>query len=238
MTTDGCYKLVPKKLRICKQEAVSILYIGIPAGLQSSLFSISNVLLQSSVNSINKAAVSGSTAASTIETFVYMSMNSLYHTALAFCGQNYGAKKYDRIKKSFIYCMAISVSVGMLLGGLVCLFAEPLLGIFLKDNPAAVVYGKQRLLVTCLPYFICGIMEVGTGALRAVNMAIHALVNTVVFTCVLRVIWCKTVFEMFPTGFALYISYPVTWALTSILNVIMFLWFFSKTKKKLEEISA
>lgn len=237
MTTDGCYKIVLKKLRIFKQEALSILYIGIPAGLQSSLFSISNVLIQSSVNSINKAAVAGSTAASTIDTFVYMSMNSLYHTSLAFCGQNYGAKKHDRIMKSFLYCTAVAVCVGVLLGGLVCLLADPLLGIFLKGNPDAAIYGKQRLFVTCLPYFICGIMEVGTGALRAVNMAVHALVNTIVFTCVFRVIWCNTIFKMFPNVLALYISYPVTWALTSITNVIMLVWFFKKAKKKSAELS-
>lgn len=238
VVTDGCYKLSLGKLRICKMEALSILAIGIPAGLQSSLFSISNVLIQSSVNSINKAAVSGSTAGSTIDTFVYMATNSLYHTALAFCGQNYGAKKYDRIMKSFLYCLAIAVGVGMILGGLACLFAEPLLEIFLKGNADAIAYGKQRLFVVCIPYFICGIMEVGTGALRAVNMAVHALVNTVVFTCIFRVIWCNTVFKMFPTISALFISYPVTWALTSITNVIMLLLFFKKTKKKREELSA
>ena len=216
---------------------MSILYIGIPAGLQSSLFSISNVLIQSSVNSINKAAVAGSTAGSTIDTFVYMAMNSLYHTSLAFCGQNFGAKKYDRIIKSFLYCTAIAVCLGAILGGLVCLLADPLLGIFLKDNPEAIVYGKQRLFVVCLPYLLCGIMEVGTGALRAVNMAIHALVNTVVFTCVFRVIWCNTVFKMFPTISALYLSYPVSWTMTSITNVIMLVWFLNQAKKKSKELS-
>ena len=231
VTTDGCYKLCFKKLRIHKQEAVSIIYIGIPAGLQSSLFSVSNVLIQSSVNSISKAAVSGSTAGQTIESFVYMAMNSLYHTSLAFCGQNYGAKKPDRIMKSFLYCTAIAVTVGVVFGGLVCLFADPLLGIFLKTNPDAVIYGKQRIMMTCLPYFLCGIMEVGTGVLRAVNKAFHALITTVVCTCVLRVVWCKTVFIMFPSITVLFISYPLTWALTSAINTIMFLSFYKKMKK-------
>ena len=231
VTTDGCYKLCFKKLRIHKQEAVSIIYIGIPAGLQSSLFSVSNVLIQSSVNSISKAAVSGSTAGQAIESFVYMAMNSLYHTSLAFCGQNYGAKKPERIMKSFLYCTAIAVTVGVVFGGLVCLFADPLLGIFLKTNPDAVIYGKQRIMMTCLPYFLCGIMEVGTGVLRAVNKAFHALITTVVCTCVLRVVWCKTVFIMFPSITVLFISYPLTWALTSKINTIMFLSFYKKMKK-------
>ena len=236
--TDGCYRFIPKKLRICKKEASSILTIGIPAGLQSSLFSFSNVLIQSSVNSLGKAAVSGSTAASNIETFVYMAMNSLYHTSLAFCGQNFGAKKLDRIMKSFLYCTAISAVVGIIMGGLVSLLSGPLLGIFIKDNPEAVIFGRQRLFVTCLPYFFCGIMEVGTGALRAVNMAIHALFNTILFTCVLRVVWCNTVFTAFPTISALFISYPTSWALTSVFNTIMFLWFFKREKRMHGMLSA
>ncbi len=231
MMTDGSCKLSLKKLRLHKEESKSILYVGIPAGLQSSLFGISNTLLQSSLNSINTLAVSGSTAASTIENFVYMPMNALYHTSLAFCSQNYGAGKNDRIKKSFGYCSLIAVVFGLVLGAVVCLFGESLLGIFLKSEPAAVPYGKQRLYMVCITYFICGIMESATGALRGINQAIPALVSTVFFTCIMRVIWCKTVFPINPNVTVLFVVYPITWLLTTACQVVMFFIFFSKLKK-------
>ncbi len=117
------------------------------------------------------------------------------------------------------------------MGGLVCLLSDSLLGIFLKDNAEAIVYGKSRLLVTCLPYFLCGIMEAGTGALRGINKALPALVNSIVFACIMRAIWCQTVFKMFPTIDALYISYPITWGLTAALHIIMFAFYFKKLKK-------
>lgn len=229
--TDGCYKLEFKKLRMYKSETLNILYVGIPAGLQSSVFAISNVIMQSSVNTLGKIAVSGSTAASTIEAFAYMAINSLYHTSLAFCGQNFGARKYDRIKKSLLYCIGIATAIGIMVGAIVIVFSNELLRIFLKENLEAIEFGKQRILATCIFYFLCGIMEAATGALRGINKAIPALINSVLCTCVLRVIWCFTIFKMYPSIGTLFISYPMTWALTSTLHLVMFAIYYSRMKK-------
>ncbi len=228
MRVDGSYKFYISKLRIHKSECVSIVRVGIPAGLQSSMFSISNIVIQSGINSISKAAVSGCAAAANVDNFVYQAVNSLYHASLAFCGQNYGAKNYARIKKTVLYCTGIVTVVGLGVGTLVYLFAEPLLNIFITDSPEAVMYGKERIMLTCLPYFICGFMEVGCGALRGINHALPALINSVFGACFLRVVWIYTVFRAYPSISVLFISYPITWAVSAILHFAMFAYFFKK----------
>ena len=232
MKSDGVYKLSPKKLKLYKAESFQIIQVGVPAALQSSMFSFSNIIIQSGVNSISKAAVAGCAAASTLESFVYQSMHALYHTALSFCGQNFGAKKYKRILKSLVYCSATVTVVGLMLGVAVWLLDDFLLGIFINDSPEAIVYGKQRLFLVCVPYFLCGLMDVVCAALRSLNHAIPALFNSVIGACVFRVIWMSTVFKQYNSIPSIFISYPISWVFTLLLHLTMFLYFFNKSKKQ------
>lgn len=229
--SDGSYKLVLSKLRLYKTECLQIIKLGVPAGIQSSMFSLSNIVMQSSINSISKAAVSGCTAAATLDSLIYQAMNALYHASLSFCGQNYGAKKHGRIMKSFLYCSGIVTVIGLIIGTFVHIFAGPLLGIFIKDNPEAVAHGIERLRLTCIPYFLCGIMEVSCGALRSMNRSVITLINSVLGACVFRVIWVYTVFAASPSIHTLFISYPVSWALTAAMHTVIFLLVYFKIKK-------
>ena len=232
MTDDGAYRLCLSKIKIHKSECSQIVRVGIPAGLQSSMFSFSNIVIQTGVNSISKDAVSGCAAATTIDNMVYQAINSLYHASLTFCGQNYGAKQYERIKKTVLYCTGIVTIVGLAVGTLTYALSEPLLKIFIDDSAEAIAYGKERLRITCLLYFICGFMEVGCGALRGINHALPAFINSVFGACVLRVVWIYTVFRAFPTVSVLFVSYPLAWVVSTVLHFAMFAYFFKKMKNQ------
>lgn len=235
MRSDGCYRFSLSKLRYHKAESMQIIMVGVPAALQSSMFSFSNIIIQSGVNSISKAAVAGCAAASTIESFVYQAMHSLYYTALSFCGQNFGAKKYGRILKSLLYCCAIVTVVGLSLGSVAWLFDDFLLGIFINDSPEAIMFGKQRLFMVCIPYFLCGMMDVICAALRSLNHAVPSLINSVVGACVFRVIWMSTVFRHYNSIPSIFVSYPISWIFTLLLHLSMFIYFFNKSKKEEEK---
>ncbi len=230
--SDGIYKLCFNKIKIHKPELVQIVKIGVPSGIQSSVFSLSSTIIQSGINSINESAVSGCTAASTLDTTIYQCTNSLYHATLAFCGQNYGAGKYDRIMKSFLYCLVISIFVGSLVGWACYIFAEPLLGIFIKDDPLAISYGIERLAVTARVYFFCGVMEVASGALRALNHSVLSLFNALLCSCVFRIVWVNTVFSVYHNIETLFLSFPISWVMTSILHIAFFLVIFKKMKNE------
>lgn len=232
MKSKGSYKFCFSRLKLHKTESLQIIRIGIPASIQSSMFSISNMIIQTGINSINKAAVSGCTAATNIDGIIYQAMNSLYHAALSFCGQNYGAKKYGRIMKSFLYCSLIVTVVGLIVGTLAFIFDDLLLSIFIKDDPEAIAYGKERLMITCIPYFLCGLMEVSCGALRSLNHPVSSLVNSILGACVFRIIWIYTVFKASPSVYSLFWSYPLSWALTTAMHVTLFLFFFFRMKKR------
>lgn len=232
MKSDGCYRFCISKLKYHKTESMQIIKVGVPAALQSSMFSFSNIIIQSGINSISKAAVAGCAAASTIESFVYQAMHALYHTALSFCGQNFGAKKHERILKSLLYCSAIVSVVGIVLGCVAWLFDDFLLGIFINDSPEAIVFGKQRLFMVCVPYFLCGVMDVVCAALRSLNHALPSLINSVVGACVFRVVWMSTVFKHYNSIPSIFVSYPISWVFTLLLHLSMFIYFFNKSKKQ------
>lgn len=229
---DGCYKLCLKKLRLHKKEARLVIGIGIPAAIQSSMFSISNVILQSSVNSLGKAAVSGTAAAATIENTIYQVMHGLYLATISFCSQNFGAKNYKRLLKAMLYCYGIVTVLGILTGGICYIFRGGLIGIFINDNPCAYSEGLKRMMYTCPLYFICGAMEVGGGALRSINRPIHSMINSVIGACIFRIFWVYTVFAASPSLDTLYLSYPISWTLTAVLHIAFFIFFFAKLKKE------
>ncbi len=231
--TDGC-RLELKKLRIYKKALIKILTFGIPAGLQSSVFSISNVLIQSTVNSFGPVFMSGNAAASNIEGFVYTSMNAFSQTSLNYTGQNVGARQYNRVKKILWICVVCAGVTGLFLGGLAYLFAPWLLRIYITDSAQAVADGILRMTLVCLPYFLCGMMDATTGSLRGLGSSILPMIISIVGACALRVVWIYTVFQIpqFHTPRGLLVSYPISWVLTFAAQMLAFLIVLRKHMKK------
>ncbi len=215
---DAC-RLFPAKLRIHPQALLKIVKIGLPAGIQGSLFSISNVIIQSSINGFGQIVLTGSTAAANLEGFVYVSMNSFTQTAMTFVGQNTGARKYENIGRIARICLLCVSTVGICAGGLVRLFGQPLLSIYISDEPAAFPYGLIRLTFVCLPYFLCGIMDVMSGTLRGMGSSLVPMIITVCGICGFRLVWIYTVFSMerFHMPEMLFVSYPISWAMTFLV---------------------
>lgn len=219
---DNCCRLSLKELRIYRDKLVRIIRVGLPAGLQGSVFSISNVVIQSSINSFGDIVVAGNTAASNIEGFIYVSMNSAYQAVLTFVGQNVGAKKNDRIHKVTFSGAAIVTVIGLAMGGIVMLFAEPLLSIYLPDDPEAIPYGVTRMIYIVIPYFLCGMMEIFTGGQRGMGMSVTPMITSLVGSCLFRIVWIATVFAHFVTLESLFISYPISWFFTTLAHMLFY----------------
>lgn len=228
--SPGNYKLYLKQLKIHKEKLIEIVKVGLPAGVQGAVFSISNVLIQSSINSFGSIAVAGNTAASNIEGFVYTSMNSLYQASLSFTSQNMGAKKYNRIVPILIRSLVMVFVIGAILGGGAFLFGHELLGIYSKDAQV-IEYGISRMAVVCLTYYLCGMMDVCCGSIRGLGYSVVPTVVSLVGACGLRIVWIYTIFALNRTLTTLYISYPVTWGITFAAHLICFIVFLRKIKK-------
>ena len=231
--TDAC-KLVWKKLKIYKETLFKIVRIGLPAGIQGSLFSISNVIIQSSINSFGSVALNGSAAAANIEGFIYITMNSFYQAVLNFTGQNIGANRYDRVKKILWICYGSASVVGIVLGCLVALFAEPLLSIYITDSVESISYGMIRLYFISLPYFLCGLMECTTGVLRGMGSSLSPMLISVLGVCGFRLMWIYTVFQIpaLHTLECLFVSYPISWLLVFFAELIVYFILMHRHKKK------
>ncbi len=230
---DAC-RFEFKKMHIYKNSLLRMVKIGVPAGLQGSLFSISNVLIQSSVNSFGAAHMSGSAAASSIEGFCYVTMNSFHQTALNFCGQNYGAGDFKRVKRITWVCLMTVAVAGFVVGNLSYIFGRELLKIYITDSPEAINYGMERLKFMVVPYFLCGIMDTTTGSMRGIGSSVIPMVITVVGVCVMRIVWIYTVFALpqYHTFSGLFISYPISWLLTFAALFISFTVVMRRKEKK------
>ncbi len=222
--TDAC-KLNLSQMRFYKPQLLKILRIGLPAGIQGSLFSISNVLIQSSINSFGDVFMSGNAAASNIEGFVYVSINSFSQTAVNFIGQNAGARQYRRVYKILWICLGCVMVVGLCGGLLAYSFGPTLLSIYIRDSAEAISYGMIRLGFICIPYFLCGLMDVSTGALRGMGSSIAPMIISILGICGLRIGWIYTIFQIpqYHTPQCLYISYAISWALTFLIQFMAFL---------------
>jgi len=229
---DAC-KLKLKEMHIYRRQLVRILQIGCPAGIQGALFSISNVIIQSSVNSFGSVVMSGNAAGQNIEGFVYTSMNSISQSALNFTGQNFGAGKFDRVRRILRICLIMVFVTGVTLGSTVYLAARPILGIYITDSPEAIEYGKLRLAYILLPYFLCGLMDVSTAMIRGLGHSVLPMIITVMGVCGLRILWIFTVFRnpRWHTLGCLYFSYTLSWALTFILELAVFLVIINRIEK-------
>lgn len=213
--TDACC-LQLKKMRFYKPQLMKMIRIGLPAGIQSSLFAISNVMIQSSINSFGETVMSGNAAAGNIEGFVYVAMNSLYQTSVNFVGQNIGAHKYERTKKTLYLCLGCAAVVGLVTSMLACALAPQLLSIYITDSAQAISYGVLRMSVVCFTYTLCGLMETTTGALRGMGASLTPMAISIIGVCGIRIGWILTIFQIpqFHTPWWLYVSYPVSWAVT------------------------
>ena len=233
--TDSC-RLDLKKLRIYSTQLKKIITIGLPAGIQGSLFAISNVLIQSSVNSFGPVVMSGSGAAGNIEGFVYVSINAFQQTAVNFTGQNVGAGNYKRVWRIFWVCLGCVSVVGLVMGSLGFVFGKQLLSIYITDSADAITYGLIRMSCICLPYFLCGIMDVSTGALRGMGASMIPMVISVLGVCGVRILWIYTIFQIpaFHTPVSLYLSYPISWIITFACQLVAFLYVYKKQVKRAE----
>ena len=219
--TDAC-RLELKELRFYGMQIRKIIRIGLPAGTQSALFSISNVLVQSSVNSFGEVFVSGNAAATNIEGFLFASLNSYHQTAVNFVGQNAGAHQYDRVKKTLWICLGSVMVTGMAISAFVCGFGRTLLSIYITDSAEAIGYGMLRFYGVASLYFLCGMMDVTTGALRGLGSSLVPMVISLLGACGFRILWIATVFRMYPTPQGLFLCYPISWTVTLLGQMIAF----------------
>lgn len=229
MASDAPYRLRYDRLKLVKDKLLAIARIGLPAGLQGAIFSISNVLIQSSVNSFGSVAMAGNTAAANIEGFVYTAMNAVYQTALSFTSQNFGARNYERMTRILWYCQGMVVVVGIVMGDGAVLAGPELLGIYSSDAQV-IQYGMNRLRIISGPYFLCGIMEVMVGGLRGMGCSLLPMFVALTGACVFRVVWIFTIFAMSRTLQTLYISYPVSWTITFLAHMMCYV----MVRRKLE----
>ena len=248
--TKESYGIKLNKLKIHKKELLEIAKVGLPAGIQSSIFSISNVLIQSSVNNFDKVASTiagttistvknGNSAATSVEGFVYAAMNSVYHAALAFTSQNVGAKKSKNIKKVMIYSLIYVTIVAASLGIILFVFGKQALSIY-TTNPDEINVGYIRLHYLCLPYFLCGIMDVMVGIIRGLGYGLTPMIVSIVGVCGFRIFWILFIFQN-NTTFTdyndlnlLYISYPISWIITFTIHLITY---FILSKNKYQELN-
>ena len=235
MKTSSSYKLRIKDLRMEKDMLLQILRIGLPAGIQSALFNISNVLIQSSINSFGSIAMAGNTAASNIEGFVYTSMNAVYQASINFTSQNVGAHNTKRITPVLLSCLMIVSIVGISLSTIVEVFDSELLGIYSSD-PTVISYGISRLHVVCMTYFLCGLMDTACGSIRGLGYSMAPTIVSLTGACGLRILWICTAFQIDRTLFTLYLSYPVSWLVTFIAHMLCYMKFSRDWKRKIERL--
>ncbi|MBR2155794.1 MAG: MATE family efflux transporter, partial [Clostridia bacterium] len=214
VTTESCLHLEVKELRIYKDKLVEILRIGLPAGLQSLLFSITNVMIQASVNTFGSTIMAGSSAASNIDGFIYTAMNAVTQTAMAFTGQNMGARKYERIGRILGRCILLVTLVGGIMGALCSLFRNGLINIYANGDPEVIYWGAQRMLIVALPYFIFGISDTIVGVVRGMGNSTLPMIISIFGVCAFRVLWLYTAFAVEPTFAVLMLGYPVSWIVT------------------------
>ena len=231
--TRGAIQLNLNECRIDRKSLRDIIRIGLPAGLQGSLFSISNVLIQSSVNSFGSLVVAGNGVACNIEGFVYTAMNAQHQADMTFASQNYGAGKPDRVKRTLWCCLGVVTAIGLSMGLLILLFGRPLLGLY-NQEPEVIAKGMIRMGVIMPTYFLCGLMDVMVGQLRGVGYSIMPMIVSLTGACLLRIVWILTVFAQNHDLTVLYMSYPVSWFVTFVIHFLCYMFVARKRVDKLK----
>ncbi len=223
MRETSAIRLELKNLRVKKEKLLKIAQIGLPAGIQGSLFSLANVVIQSSINSFGKIAVAGNTAALNLEGFVFTAMNAFHQAAISFTSQNIGAGRYDRINRIAYTALLCVMVVGVVLGGTLYLFGEPLLSLY-TDSPDVIASGMDRFAIITLSFALAGMMDVMVGSLRGMGASVLPMIVSLVGVCALRLAWIATVFQLpaFHNITMLYITYPISWAVTFLAHTVCF----------------
>lgn len=233
MKEDGALQLRVKDVKIYGNKLAQILKIGLPAGFQGIIFSLSNVVIQSSVNSFGATIVAGNSAASNVESFCYVGMNSFYQAAISFTSQNYGAKKYDRIKKILLIAVTCSVSVGFVMGMGAYLLGPQLLSLY-TTSEEVIAAGMIRLSIIAFTYGLCGFMDTIVGSLRGIGYSVIPMIVSLVGVCATRLVWIATVFQIpeYHKIQTVYSIYPISWVITAIAHFITFAYAMKKIKKQ------
>lgn len=219
-----------KKLAIDSTCFKEIVKIGLPAGLQGCVFSLSNVVIQSSINSFGSIMVAGNSAAANIEGFIYVTMNAFHQSAVTFSSQNYGAKQFDRCDKALLISAACAMVVGFVMGQVFLLFGEPLLKLYTTD-PAVIEAGFYRMNMLFKFQPINGLMDIMVGGMRGIGYSVMPTIVSLSGACLLRLVWIATIFKLNPTINMLYMVYPVTWSITVTAHIICYLWARKKIRK-------
>jgi putative MATE family efflux protein len=235
LISKGLFSFSFKSIEFSWHKLKRIVLIGIPAGLQSAAFSLSNVFLQSGVNSFGDNAIEGSTAVGTVEGLMWVTLTSFVNANTTFTSQNVAAGKIDRARKAFRYTLLLTFSLGIVLGLGMFFGKEWIMAIFIKDNPIAVEYGFQRLKYTFPLYFLAGIMGIMPGAIRGHGSSLPPSLITIFGTCGIRIVWVYTVFAMHHDLSILYLVHPITWVFTITALTINYVIVLRRTIKKQKE---
>ena len=228
--TDAIYKLYISKLRIKKYYLIQILKVGLPAGIQSTVINFSNVLLQSSVNSFGEIAMAGYTAANNILGFLYVSVNSVTQACMSFTSQNYGVRKFKRMDKVLADCAILSIIVSVVIGGGSYLLGHQILGIYTKQEDV-IQCGMEILSISTIPYFLCGLMDMIPGSMRGVGYSAVPMILSIIGTVGTRLVWIYGVFPEHRSLYVLFMSYPVSWGLTIVMQAICLVFVRRKIRK-------
>ena len=236
-STGKPFRLYLSRLKLEKGYLLRILRFGVPSGIQSSMFSIANVFMTSAVNTFPTTTITGVTIASNVDALTLTSMNCFGSACMTFTGQNYGAKKPDRIKKILIYSIIQTVIVGAAVGALELTFSDALISLYMSEEvvekEAVIAAAKTVMRVILICYPIYGVLDSGSAAIKGLGYTFTAMIMSLVGICVMRIIWITVFFPMIGTLFALYLSYPITWTLTSITSIVIFSVVFGKFKRSL-----
>ena len=221
LRSQGVIHLSLNECRVDGKSLKEIIRIGLPAGLQGSLFSISNVLIQSSVNSFGSMVVAGNGVASNLEGFVYTAMNAQHQADMTFASQNLGAGKYDRVRRTMWCCLGTVTVIGLGMGLLMYRFGTPLMSLYNSD-PEVISNGMIRMAIIMPTYFLCGLMDVMVGQMRGIGYSITPMIVSLTGACLLRIVWIMTIFAADRTLYTLYISYPISWGVTFAIHFICY----------------
>lgn len=226
-------KVDVKKLRIDSHKLLRILQIGLPAGIQGMLFSLANVVIQSSVNTFGTTVIAGNSASSNVEGFAFTSMNAFHQAAVSFTSQNAGARKLERINKILYTALGYVFTVGVIFCVIYLVFDRQLISLY-TDSDAVVDAGVRRLTIIACSYMVCGMMDVVVGSLRGLGYSFMPMIVSLVGICALRLVWIATVFKIpeYHTIETIYYTYPISWVITLCAHLICYIFVKKKVNKK------
>ena len=228
LRTDSVIKIHLKELRIHKTELLEIIKIGVPAGIQNSMFSIANVIIQSSVNAFGENAMAGIAAGSNYDSYIYTCTNAFAQTTMTFTSQNVGAEKYENVSKIYGRCLLLTCVVA---GGLSCIgyvLRSQIVGIF-SDVPEVIAIGAERMQLIMPFYITCSLQDVAAGQIRGLGRSTEPMLVSLIGTCGVRLLWLFVFLPMNRTLMNLFVAYPLSWAITFIAQAALY----AVLKKKL-----